>query len=471
MKAAPVTRAASLGLAVASLLLVACSSAAERRLLAATQSADLPPLPRERADVYDYYNLAFLEDGFPARRTGNMAVPHPIYGAYLILDYLDMYERSGDRATLEAAQRVADAAIARMDSAGGMLRFWYEPDWGLGATGERYVSGLTQAHYLDQFSRLHAISGDPAYAHAARQVFRSLATEVEGGGVLALTPHGVAIEEAPHRPRDLVLNGWLSALRGLRRYADRTGDGEARDLIDRNVQTLTRLLPLYDAPDVANSRYRIRGFGYLRLELGRKEGVTMGLPSLDIPGDGTYELEETCQDRWRSCVVSGLARNGDCLEATARRIQLNLVFSLLSAPQPNRLALEIDCPAPNSLLVRLATGRYDPLQTGLVTEGWRDVLAVPLATGRNRLTVEFPVEDIKPFVYPTNFLKRIAGRHFNVYHFVHLGGLADLMQSPQPPLIREMHDRWAAYPARWPGMPPYRDAGVEFNRYAEAPRN
>jgi hypothetical protein len=466
--------------ALAVLAIVACEpgsptptppTTAEARLVAATQSVGLPPLPRERADVYDYYDLAFLEDGFPARRTKAGAVPHPIYGTYLILDYLDVHERSGDPAALAAARRVADAAIARMDPSEGMLRFWYEAEWGLGSTGERYVSGLTQAHYLDQFSRLHAICGEPAYADAARRVFRSLATDVEHGGVLASTPHGVAIEESPHRPRDLVLNGWLSALRGLRRYADRTGDEEARELIRRNVETLSRLLPLYDAPQEANSRYRIRGFGYVRLELGSDKGVALDLPRLEIPGDGTYELEEAGKGRWHCYVVSGLERDGDRLRATARRIQLNLVFSLLSAPEPNRLRLSIDCPVPNALTVRLATGRYDPLQTGLVTDGWRDVLSMPLAAGRNDLTVEFTVEDIKPFVYPTNFLKRIAGRKFNAYHFVHLDGLADLLRSPQPPMVGEMRDRWAAYPARWPAMPVYRDAGVEFSRYGQAPRD
>lgn len=446
-------------------------AAAEARLVAATESVGLPPLPRERADVYDYYQLAFLEDGFPARRTKTGVVPHPIYGTYLILDYLDVHERSGDPAALAAARRVADAAIARMDPSEGMLRFWYEAEWGLGATGERYVSGLTQAHYLDQFSRLHAICGDPAYADAARRVFRSLATDVEHGGVLASTPHGVAIEESPHRPRDLVLNGWLSALRGLRRYADRTGDAEARELIRRNVETLSRLLPLYDAPEEANSRYRIRGFGYVRLELGSDEGVSLDTPRLEIPGDGTYGLEESNTGRWHCCVVSGLERAGDRLQATARRIQLNLVFSLLSAPEPNRLRLAIDCPGPNTLAVRLATGRYDPLQTGLVTDGWRDVRSVQLAAGRNEVTIDFPIEDIRPFVYPTNFLKRIAGRKFNAYHFVHLDGLADLLRSPQPPMVGEMRDRWATYPARWPGMPVYRDAGVEFSRYGQAPRD
>lgn len=396
-------------------------------------------------------------------------VPHPIYGTYVILDYLDAYERSGDPAALGGARRVADAAIARMDPSDGMLRFWYEAEWGLGTTAQRYVSGLTQAHYLDQFSRLHVICGDPVYADAARRVFRSLATDVERGGVLASTPHGVAIEESPHRPQDLVLNGWLSALRGLRRYADRTGDEEARELIGRNTETLSQLLPLYDAPEEANSRYRIRGFGYVRLELASKVGVSIDPLQFEIPGDGTYRLDESNTGRWHCCVVSGLERTGDRLQATSRRIQVNLVFSLLSAPQPNRLRVKIDCPEPNALTVRLATGRYDPLRTGLVTQGWRDVHSAALMTGRNELTIEFPIDDIKPFVYPTNFLKRIAGRKFNAYHFVHVDGLSDLLKSPQAPVIQEMRDRWAKYPARWPLMPVYRDAEVEFSRYRPSP--
>jgi hypothetical protein len=438
-------------------------------LAAATNAVGLPPLPSARADVYDYYDLVFLEDAFPGRKTSDGPVPHPIYGTYVILDYLDLYDQTGDRAALLAAQRVADAAIARMDRSGGMLRFWDEPEWRLGTTSQRYVSGLTQAHYLDQFSRLGAITRDPRYEEAARLVFRSMATRVEDGGVLATTPHGVAIEESPHRPMDIVLNGWLTALRGLRRYAERSGSEEARDLVRRNVQTLTKLLPLYDVPDQANSRYRIRGFGYVRLELDSREGIAFDPIFQEIPGDGAFELEDSLRNRWHPAIVSGLERQDDRLVAAARRVQLNLVFSLLSAPNPNRLRTRIHAARPGKVSVRVATGNYDPMQTGLVTTGWRTMAEIPLAAGPNEVSIDFGIEDIAPFVYPTNFLKRIAGKRYNAYHFVHIDGLADLLRSPQPPGLSEMHARWSSYPTRWPSMPVYRDAGVEFERYGRPP--
>jgi hypothetical protein len=109
------------------------------------------------------------------------------------------------------------------------------------------------------------------------------------------------------------------------------------------------------------------------------------------------------------------------------------------------------------------------MQTGLVTTGWRTMAEIPLAAGPNEVSIDFGIEDIAPFVYPTNFLKRIAGKRYNAYHFVHIDGLADLLRSPQPPGLSEMHARWSSYPTRWPSMPVYRDAGVEFERYGRPP--
>ncbi len=181
------------------------------RLLAATESVGLPPLPPSRAEVYDYYRIGFFEDGYPGRRKDDdHLVPHPIYGTYVILDYLNQYKRTENPEFLSAACRVADAAIRRMDGSDAMLRFWYEPEYGMGVESHRWISGLTQAHYLDTLSRLHEISKEERYLDAAGRVLEVLRRPVAEGGVLASTRDGVVIEESPGRPTDAVLNGWLN---------------------------------------------------------------------------------------------------------------------------------------------------------------------------------------------------------------------------------------------------------------------
>ncbi|MCP4741720.1 MAG: hypothetical protein GY871_05745 [Actinomycetales bacterium] len=435
------------------------------RLLAATESVGLPPLPPYRADVYDYYRLGFLGDGYPGRWTDGGLVPHPIYGTYVILDFINLFHQTSDPTYLRAAERIADAAIDRMDDRDGMLRFFYEPEWGLGSSGERYVSGLTQAHYLDQLSRLHELSGDPRYAEACEKVLRCLATPVEEGGVLAMTPLGPVIEEAPHSPRDLVLNGWLTAIQGLRRYLERTDSDEAASLLESNLATLATILPLYDAPNTANSRYRIRGYGYLRLVLDDAAGVRLDRPTLEIPGDDVYPVANEIDNRWQMGFVRGAESVGDRFTATEDRILLNLVMSLLSMPEPNLLRFTIETPKPQNLAIELASGPFEPLLSGLRTTGWTTIEEIGLRAGVNEIEIELGFEEIDPFVYPTNFLKKIAGRNHNAYHFIHIDRLESLCDEYEIEAFCDFAGRWRGYVEQWPDHPAYRDAGIEFDRY------
>ncbi|MAD79051.1 MAG: hypothetical protein CMJ51_06735 [Planctomycetaceae bacterium] len=438
------------------------------RLLTATESAGLPPLPPSRAEVYDYYRLGFFEDGYPGRRTADGLVPHPIYGTYVILDYLNLFKKTNDPTFLKAASHVADAAMARMDTKDEMLRFYYEPEWGLGSSGERFVSGLTQAHYLDVLSRFQEVSGDPRYAEACTKILRSLATPVEEGGVLALTPNGPVIEEAPHTPRDLVLNGWLSALRSLRRYINRTDSEDAKTLLASNLETLASLLPLYDAPDVLNSRYRIRGYGYIRITLGDHEGVHLERPVLEIPGDANYPLSDDLETRWHMGFVRGIEREGDRFTATSNRIQMNVVMSLLSMPEPNVLRIPIDSPRKTTLVAEIADGPFDPLLSGRRTTRWNRIAEIAVEPGLNQVEIELGFDEISPFVYPTNFLKKIGGRNYNSYHFLHIKLLESLCAEHGIETFCDFSERWRGYVEKWPAHPAYRDADIELHRYEQS---
>src|SRR4030042_3715544 len=68
----------------------------------------LPPLPRHREAVYDYYKLRFLPDGYPGKQLKDKIVPHPIYGAYVINDYLAQYDSTKVEKYLHAAVKVAE---------------------------------------------------------------------------------------------------------------------------------------------------------------------------------------------------------------------------------------------------------------------------------------------------------------------------------------------------------------------------
>ena len=332
-------------------LLATCESAVvktdtelaqQERLLQTTELVGLPPLPQSRAAVYDYYKLGFLHDKYPGKYVSGTLVPHPIYGVYVINDYLNSFKETGNTSNLHAAITVADAAISRMVLDNKMLLFFYEPDWQLTGTPYRYVSGLTQSHYLDQLSRLAQLTGEHRFTEAAELVLQSLDTTVEKGGCLTNIPtYGPAIEESPDRPRDMVLNGWLTSLRNIHRYIQRSNSKKAQSLFDRNINTLKKLLPLYDAADLANSRYRLRGYIYVNIVFNELNNQIIKNALFHIPKEGEFEINGPLTSRWDFGFTRGVEFGFSGAKAIERRVQLNLVVSLISSPASNYLTFDL----------------------------------------------------------------------------------------------------------------------------------
>jgi hypothetical protein len=97
-------------------------------------------------------------------------------------------------------------------------------------------------------SRAHPANGHGnRYAKAARRGFTLFGRAIDAGGVISRDDAGlVCLEEYPSDPPGHVLNGWIFALVGLRKYADTFGDGQAANLAAESLQALTRILPRYD---------------------------------------------------------------------------------------------------------------------------------------------------------------------------------------------------------------------------------
>ena len=89
----------------------------------------LSPVSAAYRPLWDgFYGGVFLPDGYPGRRQPDGSViAHPLYGTYLLADYLRQGAATGDTGFVRSAQRVAWAAVRRMDrsatpSCSGMSR-------------------------------------------------------------------------------------------------------------------------------------------------------------------------------------------------------------------------------------------------------------------------------------------------------------------------------------------------------------
>ena len=137
---------------------------------------NLPLIPEDRLTIYKFYNLEFMPDGYPGKKVENKLYAHPMYGAYLLDDYLREWATNCKSEYLNAAIKIAENVLNKMtfleeyDS----LVFYYDNDNNIGYFQGKYYSGLAQARYLTSFAKLYKETGNKKYQKTAERIFKSL---------------------------------------------------------------------------------------------------------------------------------------------------------------------------------------------------------------------------------------------------------------------------------------------------------
>jgi hypothetical protein len=226
---------------------------------------------------------------------------------------------------------------------------------------------------------------------------------------------------------------------------------------------MARLLPLYDAPGVRNSRYGLSGFVYARLVFRGADPSTLAVhrTRLMVPGDAARMIERVGGRRWENHVLPQDVHQGDgpVLRPVGQVIRLNVVLSRISFPAVNRLLCEVDGPG-GVVDVQLQSGRYDPLTVSQTDRSWVTVARVSCEAGRSTIDVPLPWDVAELVAYPTNFAKVIDGHHTNVYHLTHISRLRELAAATAVRDLAEWADTWQRYLGTWPDMDLYRSLHV-----------
>lgn len=420
----------------------------------------LPPLQASRKAVWDYYQIEFLPNGYPGRRTNGELFAHPIYGPYVIADYSSQYRRTKDPAFLEAACRVADAAIGQMTTVKSGLVFMYDQESSnVSSKKGRFYSGLTQSRYVEVLSKLLTLPGTARFREPLHRILTSLTIPVADGGVARYTNNGgLIVEEYPDLLPDCTLNGWTTATCIVRDFADRNDDEQAREVFTQSVQGLEDLISLYDVPDLANSRYRLTGPASIRL---RADGSDLEVFDcrVVIPGSGIFAANMEGDP-------AGEALKGGTLAIQDRGTEsLKVSLSRLSWPQTNKLLLWVRAANDARLNVSIGDAEYTPLTAAPRVSAYRQLKVLVVEKGWNLVEVEIPWAEAELTGYPTNFLKTIAGRRFNQYHFIHIDTLDKIVAETNSYTLRHYLNKWADYPARWSGMAAYQDERLTLERF------
>jgi hypothetical protein len=202
-----------------------------------------PPGPAFEKDRIRGY---FID--FRAKTTSpSAAEPGGLVPAGLAQLALGWWERmlGGESHAREEFERVCDLCVKRAERHGEELRWRYEtvsPKYPPSESG-RY-SSLAQAQMASVFVRAHVALDESYYADRALAAIRPLLET--SSEMVAETPDGPVLEEAPSEPPSHVLNGWIYALWGLHDVEVALGLKRAGEMKAASIECLRKKLPSYD---------------------------------------------------------------------------------------------------------------------------------------------------------------------------------------------------------------------------------
>lgn len=410
------------------------------------------------------YKIKFLEDGYPGKDLGHTVTPHPIYGIYVIRDYLFQYNKTQDIKYQQAAMKVADASINRMEPFNDSLVFWYKKDSHFNSTKKEYYSGLTQAYYAEVLAKLYASTKIDKYKIAAQKVYLSLKIPVKEGGVFHQSSKGPSIQEYPMNPNGYVLNGWLSAISSIKYFADILQDDEAANFWRENLNTICRLLPLYDAPHFYNSRYTLNGSTTIRIT-STKSNLELKEVKLHIPGEEeTIKLFVDSHNSYLNYIeASSIVQKGNQIFTKGHSALIKLLLSRYSFPKENELTLSISSNQEGSMKISFLQPTYTP-QKILRSNKYIFLEEVPLKKGANLVTIKIPWQPLDALANPTTF-KQFGSNWHNVYHFIHINRLEEFYNVTKDKELLKYINKWKEYVEKWKEHPLYK--GLEYKPYKE----
>ena len=425
------------------------------------------PLPSGRLQKLNTrYKLAFLPDGYPGKRlkTGDIYT-HPLYGTYILKDYLYQYGKDSSEYMYNSIVKLADVAIAKMTVKEDALIFYYEPCEEFGYH-EKFYSSLAQSSYLIPLYKTYELTNNIKYKEAAQKVMKSLFLPIEKGGV-ALKTNGVfSIEEDPTKPHGIILNGWLSALTSIKQYCELSNDTLAYDLLLQSLKTLPSVLHHYDSEEYANSMYHLEGYQKFKIRF-KDKNVSIINGYVDNK-DGNKNEFQFLYDFKRKEKINyiealHLKKIGDVFEPTQNEIVLNAILNRISCPIKNEIILYIENNSyKNYIEVDRMIYSYTPDKGVVETNTWEKDTVIKLTIGKNEIRIKPKWEDLSLIGYPNTF-KQFDDEYHNVYHYIHIDRMEQLNELIKNDTIDFYINKWKGYTEKWPSMDIY--DGMNYNPY------
>ncbi|MDB4103526.1 D-glucuronyl C5-epimerase family protein [Acidimicrobiales bacterium] len=432
--------------------------------IARDTEAVLRTVDPNRHEIWSYYRLAGeAADGYPLVQTDSGPTAHPIHGTYMAIDLMTYGHKSGNEtAALDAAERLLFASAKRMADDGQTLRFMYHASSGLTPYPHDFYSALTQAHYLNAFGRLLEQRPNPRVHDILRRVFQSMLVPVSDGGVLNDVNGVISFEEYPSAMPSYVLNGWLTVLSELYEYGFVAKNDEAIDLVKASTRSLAALLERYDMPEVWSSRYSLTG------NVTHKIFFKGSVPSVEevVVSHGGEEARVDAKD----ALAYSLAHIVAAPSLDNPALTLKAAASLVRYPEPSRVSIRLRSPAGCRAVWKIGVPQYDPEHVTPRGVGQRTLATVAVEPGESWISQEVPLDLVMGWAgSPTAFSKELAGKRYNVYHYLHVKALTQLHEFTDLPALAVWRDRWLGYTKKWPDFPLYGAENLSHGVYSQFP--
>lgn len=197
-------------------------------------------------------------DGVPKVKRGDKFYYNPVTVSQYCLTVYGKYLKGKD--TLENFIKATDKLVSLQDDTGA---FRYQNSFKYYITGQimepGWVSGMAQGQAISVLTRAYYATKDIKYLESAKRSLEFLITPIEQGGTMGtlkdlspLLDNYIIFEEYIANPHSYTLNGFMFTLIGLYDYtrvdniAYCDSVNMAKDNLDKGIETLKLILPLYD---------------------------------------------------------------------------------------------------------------------------------------------------------------------------------------------------------------------------------
>lgn len=200
-------------------------------------------------DVTTWRRIAIGSDGIPISTYDFGTFQYPVEVVQYGMENYSKWVATDDEKYRTKAETVARWLLEHQDAKGGWpVPFAYSYREGLaGELPAGWYSGMAQGIGAAFLAKMYDKTKESRYGDAALRALGPLRTKVEDGGVLRRFEGRYDwFEEYPTPTPTHVLNGYMFALIGVHDVGELMNDATAKDMFQRGLKSLDRMLPLYD---------------------------------------------------------------------------------------------------------------------------------------------------------------------------------------------------------------------------------